>query len=232
MAVDLSEIVFDFKGKASETERSDKFWNVNEVEMKFSFEREWIKAVRRARHKPNYGMGKMNSGLEEVCGNKLELAGPLVDSYLLEIGTQASHKLSHSKATSLASPVVLFVPWPVFRHITVMFRGYGGDVEFFHKKSKIVSTITKLETLEKIFAPERFDGQDLLRRRHFRRQPNEKGKMSSSYKGRSAIVVSNTTPFIFDYNFKKQKVTVTFYIQRYTSDDFVVDSSLQSLMNQ
>ena len=28
--------------------------------MKFSFEREWIKAVRRARRRPNYGMG--NSG--------------------------------------------------------------------------------------------------------------------------------------------------------------------------
>jgi len=31
------------------------------------------------------GMGNMNSGLEEIYGNKLELAIPLVDSFLLEI---------------------------------------------------------------------------------------------------------------------------------------------------
>ena len=41
-------------------EREKKFWNVNEVE-------------RRARRQPNYGMGNMNSGLEAICGNKLEL---------------------------------------------------------------------------------------------------------------------------------------------------------------
>jgi len=44
-------------------------------------------------------MGNMNSGLEEICGNKLELAGPLVDSYLLEIGNQLCSKLTRSKAT-------------------------------------------------------------------------------------------------------------------------------------
>ena len=66
------------------------FWNTSEVEMKFSFEREWIKAVRRARGRRNYGMGNINHRQEVVCGNKLELSGPLVDSYLLEIGKQMS----------------------------------------------------------------------------------------------------------------------------------------------
>ena len=42
------------------------FWNNNGVEMKFSFECEWIKAVKWARGQPNYGMGNMNRGLEEV----------------------------------------------------------------------------------------------------------------------------------------------------------------------
>ena len=46
------------------------------------------------------------------------------------------------------------------------------------------------------------------------------------------MVVSPNTPFIFDFNLKNQKVTVTFYIQRYTADDFVIDSTLQNLMNQ
>jgi len=49
MAANISDIVFDLKGQTELTERGKKFWNNNEVEMKFSFEREWIKAVRRAR---------------------------------------------------------------------------------------------------------------------------------------------------------------------------------------
>ena len=200
--------------------------------MKFSFEREWIKAVRRARRRPNYGMGNMNSGLEKICGNKLELAGPLVDSYLLEIGNQISSKLTRSKATSLASPVVLFIPWAIFRHMTVLFRGYGADVTFENRKSKVICTITLFETAEKAFSPARFEGQDVLRKRHFSRQPDTSGKLASMYKGRSAVVVSPRTPFILDYNLKNQKVTVTFYIQRYTAKDFGIDSSLQSLMNQ
>ena len=56
--------------------------------------------------------------------------------------------------------------------------------------------------------------------------------MRSVYKGRSAVAISQTTPFCFGYNLKNQKVTVTFYIQRYTAQDFVIDSSLQSLMGQ
>jgi len=49
MAADLREVILDLKGETGSTEREQKFWNVNEVEMKLSFEREWIKAVRRAR---------------------------------------------------------------------------------------------------------------------------------------------------------------------------------------
>ncbi|CAH3017901.1 unnamed protein product [Porites evermanni] len=199
MAADLREIVIDLRGNTENTEREKKFWNVNEVEMKSTFEREWIKAIRRARRRPNYGMGNMNSGLEEICGNKLELTGPLIDSYLLEI---------------------------------VLFRGYGAEVTFDNRKSKVISTFNLLETAEKIFSPARFEGQDVLRKRHFSRQPDNNGTMRSVYKGRSAVAISQTTPFCFDYNLKNQKVTVTFYIQRYTAQDFVIDSSLQSLMSQ
>ena len=193
MAANLSDIVFDLKGHTELTEREKKLWNSNEVEMKFSFEREWIKAVRRARGRPNYSMGNMNHGVEEVCGNKLELSGSLVDSYLLEIGTQMSTKLSHSKATLLASPVILFIPWPIFRHITVLFRGYSAEVKFEDKTSKITSTLSCMETVEKVFSPSWFEGQDVLRKRYFSRKPGLKGKVEFLYKGRSAVVVSNNT---------------------------------------
>ena len=74
----MSDIIFDLKGQTEVTERGKNFGIIYEVEMKFSFEREWKKAVRRARGRPNYGMGNMSRGLEEVCGNKLELSDPLV----------------------------------------------------------------------------------------------------------------------------------------------------------
>ena len=96
----------------------------------------------------------------------------------------------------------------------------------------MISTFNLLETAEKIFSPARFEGQDVLRKRHFSRQPDKNAKMRSVYKGRSAVAISQTTPFCFDYNLKNRKVTVTFYIQRYTAQDFVIDSSLQSLMSQ
>ena len=227
----LSEVIFDLRGQTGLSERGNKFWNTSEVEMKFPFEREWIKAVRRARRRPNYGLGSMNSGLEEICGNKLELSGPLVDSYLNEMGREICSKLSHSKATSLASPVILFIPWPIHRHITVLFRGYGGEVKF-DKKSKVTSTLTTMESVEKVFSPARFEGEDFLRKRHFSRQPKSTGKVEQVYKGRSAVVVCGNTPFTLDYSLKNQKVTVTFYIQRYTAEDFAIDASLQRLMNQ
>ena len=130
---------------------------------KSTFEREWNKGDQESETPTELRMGNMNSGLEEICGNKLELTGPLIDSYLLEIGNQVSAKLTRSKATSLASPVILFVPWPVFRHITVLFRGYGAEVTFDNRKSKVISTFNLLETAEKIFSPARFEGQDVLR---------------------------------------------------------------------
>lgn len=40
------------------SERGKSFLNVSQVEMKFSVERQWIKAVRKAKRKPNYGTSK------------------------------------------------------------------------------------------------------------------------------------------------------------------------------
>ena len=47
MAANSSEVVFDLRGQTDFSERGKTFWNTSELELKFSFEREWIKAVRR-----------------------------------------------------------------------------------------------------------------------------------------------------------------------------------------
>ena len=42
------------------SEHGNSFWNVSQVEMKFSVERQWIKAVGKAKRKPNYDMLNMD----------------------------------------------------------------------------------------------------------------------------------------------------------------------------
>ena len=86
-------------------------------------------------------MGEIDSVHEEVCGNKLELSGPLVDSYLRKLGESLKHKQTHSKATGLTNP--LFIPWMVFRHIMTLARGYGCEVDVSAKGKKVEILIKK-----------------------------------------------------------------------------------------
>ena len=155
MAGEASEkagsFTLDLRGASTETERGSAFWNSSLVEVKFSVERSWIKSVRRAKNKPNYGMRNMDGLLEEVISNRLELCGPLIDSYLKEIGKGVVSKLNRSKVTGLATPVILCVLWPVFRHVLTLARGYSGNVESSGngvKHSIVISVYKKRFTSE------------------------------------------------------------------------------------
>ena len=61
----------------------------------------------------------MDSSHEEVVGNKLELDGPMLDSYLKGIGKSVKNKLGPSNCTGLVSPIVLSMPWVIFKHLMV-----------------------------------------------------------------------------------------------------------------
>ena len=95
-------------------------------------------------------------------------------------------------------------------------------------------TFKSLETIFKLFSLSRFAGECYFAYRHFKRVPANVGskKQISVYNGRSAVVVTDFTPFCLDYNMQQQRATVSFYVQRYTAHDFAVDSSLQALINQ
>lgn len=236
MAGEASEkagsFTLDLRGSSTETERGSAFWNSSVVEMKFSVERSWINSVRRAKNKPNYGMRNMDGLLEEVIGNKLELCGPLIDSYLKEIGKGVVSKLNRSKVTGLATPVILFVPWPVFRHVLTLARGYSGNIESSGNGVKHSIVFTKQNSVQKLLSPSRFSGENFIAYRHFKKVPSKSGKkMVSVFDGRSVVVVTDKTPFIMSYSMKTERVTVTFYVQRYTKGDLPVDVSLQALMN-
>ena len=117
MAAKESRGELDLRGNRDATERSNDFWNASIIAMKFSVERQWIKTVRNTRKKPNYGMGDMDSLHEEM-----------VDCYLEELGNALKYKRSRSKATGLANSIVLFIPWPVFKHFIPLTSGYGANV--------------------------------------------------------------------------------------------------------
>ncbi|XP_044163551.1 uncharacterized protein LOC114962881 isoform X3 [Acropora millepora] len=47
--------------------------------------------------------------------------------------------------------------------------------------------------------------------RHFSRQLDKSGKENSVYQGRSAVVVSDRTPFIFEFYIEKQRIPSEVY---------------------
>ena len=228
-----SENKLNLKSFAECSERGDCFWNTSVTEMKFSVEREWIKSVQSAENKPNYGMENMDGLLEEVVGNKLELVGPLLDGHLKEIGRAISQKLRRSKATGLMAPVILFIPWVVFRHILVLARGYSGEIKSSRDGKNHQVWLDSEDSLEKLFSPSRFSGGNFIANRHFKKVPYQVGKrLVSVFNGRSVVVATKNTPFIMDYSTKTERTTVTFYVQRYSAEKLAIDTGLQALMNQ
>ncbi|KAL9958832.1 hypothetical protein ACROYT_G035900 [Oculina patagonica] len=66
MADEVEQGNLDLKANHGSSERNEKFWNTSTVEMKSLVEKKWIKAVRVAKNKPNYGMGEMDPLHEET----------------------------------------------------------------------------------------------------------------------------------------------------------------------
>jgi hypothetical protein len=91
--------------------------------------------------------------------------------------------------------------------------------------------VESYQNAAKVFSPVRFQGTNFLKKRHFQKVM-ENGRNIFKYSGRAAVVVGKSTPMLFEYNFKQEKLTVTFYVQRYNKDDFSLDLLLQALINE
>ena len=211
-----------------DTERPGTFLDSAVVEMKFTGEELWLDAVWNCKRKPNYGMRELDGILEERAGNKFELTGPLIDGYLRELGKSISNKLGRSRNTGLMPPVRLFVPYTIFRHLCNIMVGYGGTMA--SNKKCITITIEAFETASKVFSPARLGGLNVLKKRHFNKI-KENDRQVLLYNGRAAVVVGKATPIVFEYNLKSERVTMTFYVQRYSKEDFCLDLRLQTLLN-
>ena len=228
---DFAECFSNLKlgSSGDDTERSKRFWNASTVELKFGVERKWLDAVWKCQSKPDMGMRNLDPILEERASYKLEIVGPLIDSYLTEIGRAMFAKLGRSRNTGLMPPVKLFIPYPIFRHVCNIVVRYGGSMST--KKGRMSLEISKMDTATKVFSPVRCQGDNLLMKRHFDKI-RENGRNIFKYSGRAAVVVTSTTPIILDFHLKQEKVTILFYVQRYDKSDFSLDATLQALLNR
>ena len=233
------------------TERANNsFWI--DIEHKLcTFESSWYKEHVNKTQKPDgeeeqvvikhqqkdYSMGgQLNNSLEKVIGNHLVLVGPVVDSFLEEIGKGMYAKMTRGKSTGLMPPINLFCPWQIMKNIIGLCTGYGCDVKNINKgkkTDKIVVFIEKSESAEKLFHPRRFNGICYLKKRHFAKKKLLEGneKPIWVYDGHSLVPVTMMTAIRFDYKYDTQKLMISFYVQRYNADNFPMDTTLQKTMN-
>ena len=137
-------------------------------------------------------MGNMDPILEELTGNKLELVGPMLNSYLQEIRQLMDNILTRSKATGLVSPVSLLIPHSMFKHIWVPVVGYQEDMS-------VSLLISHCKTATLMWSVERFPGQNCLSKRIFEKVPVD-GRKTFVFNGRAEVVISKNTPIKISYN--------------------------------
>jgi len=122
------------------------------------------------------------------------------------------------------------MPLQIYNFFSSLCVGYGGEIKVTSKKTVIF--LENMSKVKQIFHPKRFDGTFFLSKRKFEKKINENQVQKMVYAGCAKVVVSEYTPIKIDYSQTSQKLTVSFFIQRYDSNDFAIDKSLQALMNQ
>lgn len=145
--------------------------------MKLLLEKPWHKHMRE--NKENFPDISAEDRLDEEVedkGFKLTIVGPLIDFYLRHIGIAIRLRLRRSRKTGLTNDFTTTIPWDLMKYICVLWRNYGGMIETDSQGKKMVLRAFKFDTLEKVFSPARFCGENYLKRRYYCiiRQPNKR----------------------------------------------------------
>ena len=213
-------------------ERSDQFWLRKEHELS-TFETGWYKE-KVNQCSADYSMGgKLENNLERTIGNHLVLAGPVMDSYLEEIGKGIHAKLSRGKLTGLAPPLTIFIPWQIMRHLAGLCTGYHCDIKnicYGKSTDRLIIFIEKPVAADKIFCVKRFNGMNYLAKRFFKKEKTP-GDGKLTYNGCAKVRVSISTPIRLEYKYSVKRLQITFFIQRYDTEDFATDVTLQKMIN-
>ena len=69
-------------------------------------------------------------------------------------------------------------------------------MKFKVKKSKIISTLSSMESYKKVFSPGQFDGKDVLRKRDFTRKPGSMGRVEFSSKRAGQLWLLHIAPIL------------------------------------
>ena len=185
-------------------------------------------------HDLDLGMcGNLDSAFEESSGTKLLLSGPLVDGVVEQIGTMFSQKLSRGRHTGIQSCQV-YIHHLVYRQLMKLINNYGAKLDVAYNKKKEPSVITQkivsMESLRSVFHFSRIRKNCLAKEKFGRILQN--GKQVSGRLGSARVVVTPATPVTIQYKKKTSKATITFFVQRYDSQDFALDAELQRKMNE
>ena len=217
---------------AENTKRGEGFWNSVYVKMKLLVEEPWLKYMRENRECfPDLSTGGRLDEEVEDLGYKLTVVGPLIDFYLKHIGVAIRCRLRRSRKTGLTNDFSTTIPWDLMKYVCVLWREYGGNIETNSRGKKMVLSTVNFATLEKVFSPARFCGENYLKRRHYVvvRQPRKKN--NHVFQGRSAVVVSEKTPFTINFRMDSGIATISFYRQNYDKCGVAQDLTLQGLVN-
>ena len=175
----------------------------------------------------------MDGTMEKILGTHLCLCGPMIDGYLQQIGKSFLGKLGRGSNTGVAHLVSMYIPWQIYRTIVTLCRTYGGVIHNTdQKKGRVYIFLESDETAQKIFDPWRFDGTNYLSKRHYKKVPGIDKKMTTVYGGRAIVPVTRETPIRMEYVLSTNIVKITFYIQRYTTEDLAIDAHVQTLIDR
>lgn len=215
------------------TERGKGFWNPVTVRMKSLVEEPWLEHVRANWDDfPDLSTGGRLDEEAEDIGYKLTIVGPLVDFYLKHIGNAIRLRLRRSRRTGLMNDFSTTIPWDLMKYICVLWRNYGGSIDTDQQGKKMVLTAVQFGTIEKLFSPARFCGENFLKRRHYNkiRQPNK--RVVHAFDGRSAVLVSGKTPFTIAFKMDLGIAKISFYRQNYDMNGIAQDLTLQRVVNE
>ena len=218
---------------AESTERGEGFWNSVYVKMKLLVEEPWLKYMRENKELfPDLSTGgRLDEEVEDI-GYNLAVVGPLVDFYLKHIGVAIRRRLRRSRKTGLTNDFSTTIPWDLMKYTCVLWREYGGTIVTNLRSKKMVLTAVNFATLEKVFSPARYCGGNYLKRRHYVVVRQPKRKNNHVFHGRSAVVVSEKTPFTINFRMDSGIARLSFYRQNYDKGGVAQDFTLQALVNE
>ncbi|KAI8522157.1 hypothetical protein Bbelb_019110 [Branchiostoma belcheri] len=218
--------------------RDWRFWRPTSTAVKTTITpvfRRWVREAVPDSYRPDYGMLDLDREVEEICGNALLLAGPLIDYYLSEIGGEIAARLKRNSGTGLAC-FEDKVPPTAFSQLMYLMKRYGAQVDLSETNGagmygKVQVTITSVAVLRKVFSGTRSDGRNFLLKLHFDKERTADKQVISHYRGKTEVVATETKPFKLHYNSSRAKVAVSFYRQKFDRNGLAINTGLQAALN-